>query len=130
MCGHRQSAATAACLFLCRLMGFLLRLEIIQGPELLPEEPLQLWKLIYRAAIWISIMVKCPGPINKKNMSVTKHHNPTAAGLGSSSGQSLNQICSSHFKLGLQYCSFEYKFYTLFHLGSTNLTIYRNLHEL
>jgi len=47
-------------------MGFLLRLEIIQGPELLPKEPLQLWMLIYRAGIWISIMVKCPGPINKR----------------------------------------------------------------
>jgi hypothetical protein len=65
-CGHHHHAANAACLFLCGPMGLLLSLEVIQCPELLPEKPLQLWELIYRTAIWISVMVKCPCPINKK----------------------------------------------------------------
>lgn len=107
-CGHRHGAATAARLFLCGIMGLLLRLEVIQGPELLPEKPLQLWKLIYRTAIWISVMVKCPWSNQQKNMSVAKHHNQTAAGLRQFSWPKFDSNLQFSFKLALQFSSFEH----------------------
>lgn len=57
-------SSTAASFFLCCLPC----LEILDGSELLLQEPLQFWMLDNGAAILISEMVESPGSISKKQI--------------------------------------------------------------